>query len=134
MTRKLRAAAAAAALVTTLALPLGASAATTSTAQTQHYTINTRLFDRYNAGEFDGVLSISVSPQGIVQGTYRDASAGGFHSVTGSVDANHHLWLDIGMTRPLRLYGTFNDGAIAATAQIPGADVYTFESTRVTTD
>ncbi len=132
MKTKLRAATAAAALLATLALPLGASATTTGAAQSQHYTIETRLFDRFNAGEFDGVLSISVSPAGIVQGTYRDASAGGFHAVTGSVDTNHRLWLDIGMARPLRLYGTFDAGTIAATAQIPGPDVYTFESTKVT--
>jgi hypothetical protein len=129
MTTNIRTAAAAAALLAAFTLPLAAQAASTTSGSPQHYALQTRIVDRYHAGEFDGALTMTIYPSGIVQGTYRPAD-GGFRTVTGGIEGTA-IWLDIGMNHPLHLTGTFKDGVLRAVAQIPGPDVYTFESTNV---
>ena len=126
MTKTIRTAAAAAALLGALALPLAAQAASTTTAPAQHYQLQTRRFDRLHAGEYDGQLALTVYPNGIVQGTYRP-SDGSFDTVTGGLNGKT-IWLDIGMAHPLHLTGTFTNGVLATTVNIPGPDSYTFES------
>ena len=128
MTTMIRNAAAAAGLVAALALPLGASAATT-TAGPQHYTLQTRYFDDHSAGEYDGALTLTTYANGIVQGTYRSADTGDFKDVTGGLTEGGRIWLDIGNgADAVHLTGTFRDGKLVTTASIPGPDRYTFES------
>jgi hypothetical protein len=132
MTSKIRSAAVAAALLGALALPASALAATTSTAQTQSYTIPTKLTDRYHAGEYDGLLRLRISPDGIVQGTYQP-SDGGIVEVTGGLDGKNDIWLDLGNgIRALHVTGTFRNGVLQTTAAIPGPDLYEFDSAGVT--
>lgn len=132
MTSKIRSAAAAAALLGALAIPAIAPAATTATAQTQSYTIPTKLTDRYHAGEYDGLLRLRISPDGIVQGTYQP-SDGGILSVTGGLGAKNTIWLDVGNgIRALHVTGTFENGVLRTTAAIPGPDVYELDSANVT--
>jgi hypothetical protein len=129
MNTSLRAAAAAAGLLGALALPLAASAATSASGGPQRYTFQTQYFDRFHAGEYDGMMALTVYPSGIVQGTYHDMSAGDIKTVTGGIDQQNRIWLDIGNgPRPLRLYGTFKDGDLQTTANIPGSDVHVFQS------
>ena len=131
MTSKIRAAAAAAGMLAALALPASALAATTTTAQTQQYTFPTKLTDRYHAGEYDGLLRLRISPDGIVQGTYQP-SDGGIESVTGGLDGKQ-IWLDIGNgIHALHVTGTFRNGVLKTTAAIPGPDLYEFDSADVT--
>jgi hypothetical protein len=117
-------------LLALAALPLAAPAATeapgANTAPAQ-YTLPTRLVDRYGVGEYDGTLSLTVYPSGIVQGYYRPDD-GGYRTVTGGVDGKT-IWLDIGSGfRPLHVSGTFQNGKLRTVAALPGADIYTFES------
>jgi hypothetical protein len=130
MTSKIRSAAAAAALLGALALPASALAATTTAAQTQSYTIPTKLTDRYHAGEYDGLLRIRISPDGIVQGTYQP-SDGGILNVSGGLDGKN-IWLDLGGFHSLHVTGTFENGVLKTTAAIPGPDLYEFDSANVT--
>jgi hypothetical protein len=119
----------AAALLAALALPLAASAATSATGAPQRYSFQTQYFDRFHAGEYDGLMALTVYPSGIVQGTYHDQSAGDIKMVTGGIDQQNRIWLDIGNgARALRLYGTFKDGALRTTANVPGPDVHVFQS------
>ena len=60
-----------------------------------HYLLNTRETIENQAGEFDGVISMLVYPNGIIQGTYRLTDEGNIQPVSGSVE-NGKLWLDIG--------------------------------------
>jgi hypothetical protein len=129
MTTMIRKATTAAVLVATLALPLASQAASTTGASPQKYTLETRLTDRYHAGEYDGTLNLAVYPSGIVQGTFRP-SDGGVRTVTGGMSGTD-IWLDIGWQHPLRLTGTLKDGVLQAVANIPGPDTYTFEATIV---
>ncbi len=129
MTKILRGALTSAAAAAALAMPLAAPAATTSSAQPQSYTMQTRIVDQYHAGEYDGVLTLTINPDGIVQGSYRDDN-GRPTAVTGGVDGQN-IWLDIGWRRPLHLTGTFRSGVLRATAALPGPDVYQLESTSV---
>jgi len=132
MTSKIRAAVAAAGMLAALAVPVSALAVTNGTAQTQQYTIPTKLTDRYHAGEYDGLLRLSISPGGIVQGTYQP-SDGGIVSVTGGLDGKQQIWLDIGNgIRALHVTGTFDRGILRTTASIPGPDLYEFDSASVT--
>jgi hypothetical protein len=126
MNQSFRTVTATAALLAALALPLASQAATTTSAPAQHYQLQTRLSDALHAGEYDGQLALTVYPSGIVQGTYRP-SDGGFRTVTGGLDGKN-IWLEIGMQHPLRLTGTFTNGVLATTAQIPGPDTYTLDS------
>ncbi|HEX3464124.1 MAG TPA: hypothetical protein VHS78_08775 [Candidatus Elarobacter sp.] len=130
MTSKIRSAAAAAAMLAALAVPAGAFAATTTSAQTQSYTFPTTLTDRYHAGEYDGLLRLHISPGGIVQGTYQP-SDGGIRSVTGGLDGKN-IWLDIGGgIHALHVTGTFQNGVLRTTAALPGPDLYEFDSASV---
>jgi hypothetical protein len=132
MTNSIRNAAAAAGLLAALCAPLAASAETTTGAPPQRYTMQTQYFDRWHAGEYDGMLALTVYPSGIVQGTYRDMSAGDFKTVAGGLDAQNRIWLDIGNgVNPLRLYGTFKDGVLRTTANIPGSNEHYFQSVSV---
>jgi hypothetical protein len=126
MRKTIRSAAAAAGLLAALALPVAAPAATTTTAEPQHYTFQTRLAQRYGAGEYDGVLTITISPNGIVQGFYRPLD-GGISSVSGGVEGKQ-IWLDIGQRRPLHVTGTLENGVLKTVAAIPGPDIYEFDS------
>ncbi len=130
MTTTIRNAAAAASLLAALALPLTAQAATTTTAQPQHYTLQTRTFDEYHAGENDGSLALTVYPNGIIQGTYRDLDSGGFKQVTGGLGRGDRVWLDVGNgVNPVHLTGTFRNGKLETTvADVPGPDRVMFES------
>jgi hypothetical protein len=128
MTTTIRNAAATAGLLAALALPLTAQAATTTTTEPQRYTLQTRYFDQYHAGEYDGSLALTIYPGGIVQGTYR-LDGGSFRTVTGGLDAGNRIWLDIGDGAfPLHLSGTFRDGALETVASTPGPDRFTLES------
>lgn len=124
-----RIAAATAGVFAACVFPLAASAATTTGGAPLHYQLQSHLFDRYHAGEYQGLLSLTIYPSGIVQGLYRP-SDGGFRTVTGGIDGKN-IWLDIGMTRPLHLNGTFNDGKLDMVAAIPSPNTYTFEATQV---
>ncbi len=129
MITNLRNAAAAAGLLAALALPLAAQAATTTSAAPQHYDLHTRSFDQYHAGEYDGVLALTVYPDGIVQGTYRAEDGGRIQVVTGGLSDGNRIWLDIGSgADPLHLSGTFRNGALEAVASTPGPDRFTLES------
>ena len=130
MTSKIRSAVAAAGMLAALAVPVSALAASTTSAQTQSYTIPTKLTDRYHAGEYDGLLRIRISPDGIVQGTYQP-SDGGIVDVSGGLDGKN-IWLDIGGFHSLHVTGTFRNGVLKTTAAIPGPDLYEFDSADVT--
>jgi hypothetical protein len=132
----IRNAAAAAGLLAALAVPLASSAQTTTTTTTalpQRYTMQTQYFDDWNAGAYVGTLALTVYPSGVVQGTYHDASAGGFKTVVGGLDEKSHIWLDIGNgAEPLRLYGTFKDGVLKTIARATSAaNTHHFESVSV---
>jgi hypothetical protein len=130
MLNTIRNAAIAAGLTAALLAPLAASAATTD-GPAQQYTMHTRYFSPREAGEYDGVLRLTVYPSGIVQGTYRDEYEGGFKTVTGGLDRQNHIWLDIGGLRPMRLYGTFENGVLRATRNSPDPREHYFESVPV---
>lgn len=130
MTTPIRRAAAVAGILAALALPVGACAATTSNAPPQKYDLQTQLVDRYHAGVFEGRLVLTVYPDGIVQGNYRPAD-GGVRSVTGGIDGTS-IWLDLGTQQPLHLTGTLQNGVLKTTAELPGLDVYEFDSVNVT--
>jgi hypothetical protein len=130
MTKSIRGVVVAAALAAAAALPLAAQATTTSNAGPQHYSLETRLTDKFHAGEFDGTLLLTIYPSGIVQGFYRPYD-GGYRSVTGGLNGEN-IWLDIGMMGHSRVIGTFKDGVLNTVAQIPGPDIYTFQSVQTT--
>jgi hypothetical protein len=129
MTNVLRTAAVTASIFAACAVPLAASAATITNAAPLHYQLQSRFFDRYGAGEYQGLLSLTIYPSGIVQGLYRP-SDGGFRTVTGGIDGKN-IWLDIGMTRPLHLTGTFSGGTLDTTAAIPSSDTYSFQAVQI---
>lgn len=126
MIKLLRIAAATAGVCAAGAFPLAAFAATTTDVAPLHYQMQSHLVERYGAGEYQGRLSLTVYPSGIVQGLYRPDD-GGFRTVTGGIDGTK-IWLDIGLTRPLHLTGTFSDGKLDMIASIPSPDTYTFKA------
>ena len=127
MTSKMvRVAASAALLAAALVLPLASRAATTSTAPPQTYTLQTHLTQQYHAGEYAGTMKLTVYPNGIVQGNYLP-SDGGTRIVTGGITGNN-IWLDIGLEETLHLTGTFKNGVLQATANVPALDPYTMNA------
>jgi hypothetical protein len=49
----------------------------------------------YGAGSYEGVLRITVAPDGTISGIFRDVDAGGFRDVTGG-ESGGAVWLDLG--------------------------------------
>jgi hypothetical protein len=62
--------------VAALGISLAAPAATVNRGQPQSYPMQIRLIDRYHAGEYAGVLSLTIYPDGIVQGLTARTTAG----------------------------------------------------------
>ena len=126
MNNVIRAAAASAALLAAAWLPAAGSAATENGA-TQHFSFQTQLTDRFHAGGYDGSLALDVHPDGTVQGIYRP-SDGLPQPVAGGVTGGQ-IWFDVTINdRRVHLIGTLRDGVLRATAQIPGPDVWEFDS------
>jgi hypothetical protein len=67
--------------------------------------------DRSTAGAYEGTLNLTISPDGIVQGWFRDDERSGLRTVTGGVDGDQ-IWLDIGATRELHISGSYRNGVI----------------------
>jgi hypothetical protein len=116
-------------LVAALILPAAASAAPPVPAG--HYLLKTREVVENHAGEYDGVISMTVYPDGGIQGTYRLQDEPTIHDVVGSVTPDGNLWLDLGGATGggEHIYGTFHNGVIQATVNRPGVDLVTFQST-----
>jgi hypothetical protein len=125
MTFSIRAAATAM-LPSAFAVPVASQAASTTSAPPQHFQFQTRLYDQLHAGEYQGQLALTIYPSGIVQGNYRPYD-GGFRTVTGGLDGKR-IWLDLGVDHPLHLTGTFSNGVLETTANVPGPERFTFES------
>jgi hypothetical protein len=90
------------------ALPLAASAV--SVPATRTLVLSTKMVHRLRAGEYDGRLRLSVTPNGIISGSYQDGSGGLPSSVVGGVTAGK-LWIDIAGTH---FVGTMNGATIDA--------------------
>jgi hypothetical protein len=117
------------ALAAASALPLAAGAATVTTGQSQTYILNAVTTQRFDAGEYDGVLRLTISPNGYVNGSYHDLDQGSPKNVTGGLQPDGRIWLDIGASGRLHLNGTFRNGVLHAVAQIPSADTLYFDAT-----
>ncbi len=126
MTNRFTAAASAAAIIAALAVPLPSIAATTATAPSHRYELQTRIVSQYEAGEFDGTLALTVYPNGIVQGNYLPQD-GTFRTVTGGLDGRN-IWLDFGSFARFRVIGTFEGGVLKGVVQRPGPDTVTFDA------
>ncbi len=81
----------------------------------------------YGAGEYAGVLNLTIAQNGIVSGYYRPEDVGQFTSVTGGLDGDH-IWLDLGRDGLGHLEGTFSNGKIVASTFV-GNQVYAFTAT-----
>jgi len=126
MTKTFTTAALAAAIIATLTLPVPSAATTTTNALPQRYELETRMVPKFGAGEYDGTLTLTIYPDGIVQGNYRPLD-GDFRPVTGGIDGRN-IWLDIGQRGRLRLIGTFEHGVLNSVVQTPGPDTLTFDA------
>lgn len=118
---------AAATLATASALPLAAGAASRSTAPTQTYVLDSVATRDYQAGGYDGVLRLTIAPDGTVLGTYRDAYDGAPKVVSGGLQPSGRIWLNVhefGL-----LYGTFRNGVLHTTQQDAGPDALHFDAT-----
>ncbi len=84
---------------------------------TQHVTLATSLEPQYGVGRYDGTLVLTISPDGIVNGTYRPWGEGNFRTVTGGTDGSR-IWLDIGYLGRLHIEGTYANGKIVGSTFI----------------
>jgi hypothetical protein len=121
-------------LVAALTFPTAASASTPVTPGTipaGHYQLNVREVVENHAGELDGVLSMTIYPDGTIQGTFRFLDDGSIQDVVGGLQSDGKLWLDLGAATPHGeyIYGTFRNGVISATVNRHGVNLVTFEST-----
>ncbi len=122
-----KSAAATAGLLAALSLPLGAQAM--QAGAPQHYAFATAIVDDHHAGEIDGVLDLTISAGGIVQGSYRDADSGRIEPVAGGMQG-YDIWFDVGSRGRLHVVGTLRDGVLRTVVQAPGPDTVTLNSLR----
>jgi hypothetical protein len=124
MTSHLRIAAAAAGFLAILSVP---AAAWADASAPQHYQLKTREVIEHEAGEYDGVLSMTIYPGGIVQRTYW-LDEGGYRGVVGGLEGDH-IWLELGGTiDAMKVSGTFRDGVLDTIVIRPGANLEHFVS------
>lgn len=103
-----------------LTMPATALAQTT-TAPTTYTTTLTQVQPGPSAGEFDGKLQLTISPDGIISGYYVPEYDGNFVPVTGG-EQNGSYWLDIAGPTDLHITGRVgDDGSLIGTATtVPG--------------
>ncbi len=123
------------ALIATLTLAVGAGFAPASAVThagpvtlPESITLDTALTPQYyGAGEYDGVLHLTIEPDGAINGWYREADVGRIRTVIGGLDGNK-IWLDLGTGNSVDLNGTFDGGKITASTYL-GDQLYTFTAT-----
>jgi hypothetical protein len=81
----------------------------------------------YGAGEYDGVMHLTISPDGTVSGWYRSVDVGTIRTVVGGLDGTK-LWLDLGGRSLFDIQGTYENGKIVAST-FSGDELYTFTAT-----
>jgi hypothetical protein len=91
------------------------------------------------AGALEGALQLRISPDGIVEGTYRPVDSGSLRNVTGGLTGNQ-IWLDIGDNGVIHIEGTYQNGKIVGYTYLDaphfGSDrprEYKFEATPAST-
>jgi len=101
---------------TALAIAPSASLASASTQTRSYDTVMTQTLPLPSAGAIVGKMTLSVSDDGTINGSYIPADAGPPVEVTGGTRGSE-LWLEIGSMGSLRIYGAMNgDGTITGTA------------------
>ncbi len=108
------------ALAASLALA-GASAASAATSLSRtpvHLELQSIMTPMYSVGEFDGALTLTINPDGIVNGYYRPSS-GSVKLVSGGTDGDH-IWFDIGNSGDMRVSGRLKNGTIHGVVIVRG--------------
>jgi hypothetical protein len=102
------------------ALPCALSLPASASDSVLRYRLETRFEQIGQAGQVDGVMTLTVYPSGIVKGGYHSIDSSGEHEVNGGLK-DGRIWLDIlgrADDRPLHLTGTFKDGVLQTTASL----------------
>lgn len=101
---------------TALAIAPSTSFASAPTQTHSYNTVMTQTLPLPSAGAIVGKMTLSVSDDGTISGSYVPADAGPPVEVTGGTRGTE-LWLDVGSMGSLRIYGAMNgDGTITGTA------------------
>lgn len=107
-----------------LALALAPLSVSAAARPTQTYDLVTHETDAISPGEIEGRLHISISPDGIVYGTFID-SQGRIQSVSGGLEGTK-IWLQIGQNIIHNSFtGTLIDGVLTAKAPVTGLHEWT---------
>jgi hypothetical protein len=99
-----------------------------ATAPAMSYVLNTRQYDPTTAGEYDGVLRLSISTDGIVSGSFMNTE-GLISQVTGGMKGQK-IWFLIGNGSRIQNHyfnGTLIDSKLLATAPGNGLHTWTLE-------
>jgi hypothetical protein len=78
-------------------------------------------------GGFEGVLRLTISRDGSIVGTYRDAYDGIPQVVAGGLESGGRIWLDVKQFG--KMYGTFHAGVLHAVVQDADPDPLHFDAT-----
>ncbi|HZO94755.1 MAG TPA: hypothetical protein VFB22_13495 [Candidatus Baltobacteraceae bacterium] len=128
MTRRLCSMLAGGTFIAAFALLGGVAAAQTTP---QHLVLHTRIVDRNDpAGEIDGILTLDISADGIVQGEYQGQDRAP-HPIVGGINGSQ-IWLDLYRNGTARFNGTLADGKLRAYRLgrgVHGTDTYVLEGT-----
>jgi len=83
---------AAAGLAAALMLPSAANAAPAN----RVLVLTSRVVQRMHGGEIDGRMRLTLTPDGIISGTYQDEDTGRISDVEGGVERDNKVWLEAG--------------------------------------
>ena len=87
-------------------------------------TFDTSFTPRYEVGGYPGILKISIAPDGVVSGYYRNQDVGSFVPVTGGLDGDR-IHLDFDFRGRAHIVGTY-DGRIIAGGTLVDGRIYNF--------
>lgn len=82
--------------------------------------------DLHGAGEYDGLLTLTVASDGVVNGYFRQDGAARITDVTGGFDGRR-IWLSLGQAGLSHIEGTYDGPSIVAGTYIRGQN-YTFRA------
>jgi hypothetical protein len=100
-------------LAAALILPAAANAAQPAN---RTLVLQSHLPQALRGGEIDGTMRLTLTPEGIISGTYQNADTGQISNVTGGVDSGNKLWLEVGGLGHYHFTGTLAGTTIDATA------------------
>ena len=91
-------------------------------------TYATTFTPQYQVGSYTGILKLTIAPDGVVSGVFRNQDVGLFTPVTGGLEGGDRIHLDFKWIGQVHVVGKF-DGTKIVGSTYYGGQIYNFAAT-----